>query len=421
MPAFDTPPAFAMPKEETRMKNIVASIAMSTLAATGVEAQEERRRVAPPAVYDVAPGLGDFTDGVLFGEVWERKELQPRDRSLVTVSAIVSTGKTAQIGGHVRRALDNGVKPEEIGELITQLAFYSGWPNAISAVAETKKVFDERKIAPVANSQAARIELEAAAEAARTASVNGAVAPTAAALADLTNRVLFGDLWQRPDLSARDRSLVTMSALIAIGQPEQLPFHANRAMDNGLTRGEASEAVTHIAFYAGWPRAMSAVPVLAKVFEARSAAAQTKALAAQAAAADIQITRAGATSAKGPADYFTGEVQVSGHYKGTDPARISGATVAFSAGSRTAWHTHPLGQTLFIVSGKGWVQKEGEAVEAFGPGDVVWIPPLVKHWHGASADQPMTHFAVAEAQNGSVVTWLEKVSDQDYGQGRAID
>jgi 4-carboxymuconolactone decarboxylase len=421
MPAFDTPPAFAMPKEEHRMKNIVASIAMSTLAATGVEAQEERRRVAPPAVYDVAPGLGDFTDGVLFGEVWERKELQPRDRSLVTVSTIVSTGKTAQIGGHVRRALDNGVKAEEIGELITQLAFYSGWPNAISAVAETKKVFDERKLAPLANSKAARIELEAAAEATRTASVNGAVAPTAAALADLTNRVLFGDLWQRPDLSARDRSLVTMSALIAIGQPEQLPFHANRAMDNGLTRGEASEAVTHIAFYAGWPRAMSAVPVLAKVFETRSAAAQTQTPAAQAVAADIQITRAGAASAKGPADYFTGEVQVSGHYKGTDPARISGATVAFSAGSRTAWHTHPLGQTLFIVSGKGWVQKEGEAVETFGPGDVVWIPPLVKHWHGASADQPMTHFAVAEAQNGSVVTWLEKVSDQDYGQGRAID
>jgi 4-carboxymuconolactone decarboxylase len=179
--------------------------------------------------------------------------------------------------------------------------------------------------------------------------------------------------------------------------------------------------VTHIAFYAGWPRAMSAVPVLAKVFEARSAATQTQAPAAQTVAADIQITRAGATSAKGPADYFTGEVQVSGHYKGTDPARISGATVAFSAGSRTAWHTHPLGQTLFIVSGKGWVQKEGEAVETFGPGDVVWIPPLVKHWHGASADQPMTHFAVAEAQNGSVVTWLEKVSDQDYGQGRAID
>src|SRR4029077_4164 len=100
------------------------------------------------------------------------------------------------------------------------------------------------------SSEAARIELEAAAEAKRATTVDTNVAPTASALADLTNRVLFGDLWQRPDLSARDRSLVTMASLVAIGHPEQLPFHANRAMDNGLTRAEASELVTHVAFYA---------------------------------------------------------------------------------------------------------------------------------------------------------------------------
>jgi 4-carboxymuconolactone decarboxylase len=256
------------------MKNIVASIAASAMAAAGgaavAEAEERRNpRVAPPAVYDVAPGLGHFTDDVLFGDVWKRTELAPRDRSIVTISAIISTGKTAQIGAHARRALDNGVTPAEIGELITQLAFYSGWPNAMSAVMEVKTVFDERNIAPLSNSDAARIALEAAAEATRTDTVNTNVAPTAPELADLTNRVLFGDLWQRPDLSARDRSLVTMSALVAIGQPEQLPFHANRAMDNGLSREEAAEVVSHIAFYAGWPRAMSAVPVLQRVFETR--------------------------------------------------------------------------------------------------------------------------------------------------------
>lgn len=249
------------------MKNITASFAMTALA-TESEAQD-RKPAAPAAVYEVAPGLGHFTDDILFGEVWERAELTPRDRSLITVSAIVSTGRTVQIGAHVRRALNNGVTPAEIGELITHLAFYSGWPNAISAVMETKKVFDERCVAPVTDSDAARIELEVSAEAARTASVNAGVAPTAPALADLTNRVLFGDLWQRPDLSARDRSLVTMAALIAMGQAEQLPFHANRAMDNGLTNSEASEVVTHVAFYAGWPRAMSAVPVLKRVFETR--------------------------------------------------------------------------------------------------------------------------------------------------------
>lgn len=402
-------------EEESQMKNIAAGIAISALAAAGVEAQE-RRRVAPPAVYDVAPGLAHFTDDVLFGEVWERAELAPRDRSLVTVSAIISTGKTAQIGGHVRRALDNGVKAGEIGELITQLAFYSGWPNAISAVAETKSVFDERKIAPVKNSVTARIELEAAAEAARAATVNASVAPTAAGLADLTNRVLFGDLWQRPDLSARDRSLVTMSGLIALGQPEQLPFHANRAMDNGLTHAEASEVVTQVAFYAGWPRAMSAVQVLQQVFDSREAASKTSA-----ASADLKITRVNQGQARAPEQYFTGEVETSGFYRGDAPARIGGATVSFPTGARTAWHIHPLGQTLFIISGRGWIQTEGKPIEQVGPGDVVWIPPLVKHWHGASAGEPMTHFAVAEALNGSSVTWMEKVSDEDYGKGREID
>ncbi len=388
------------------MKNIAASIAMTALATTGAEAQE-RKRVAPPAVYDVAPGLGHFTDDVLFGEVWERTELAPRDRSIVTLSAIVSTGKTAQIAGHMGRALDNGLTPAEIGELISHLAFYSGWPNAISAVVETKKVFDQRGVAPLTDSDAARIELEASAEAARTASVNAGVAPTAPALADITNRVLFGDLWQRPDLSARDRSLVTMAALIAIGQPEQLPFHTNRAMDNGLTKGEASEVVTHVAFYAGWPRAMSAVPVLKRVFDVREASSQP-------ASAAIRITPSGLGRARAPEEYFTGAVETSGFYKGDAPAAISGATVSFPAGARTAWHTHPLGQTLFIISGIGRVQKEGAPVQVVRPGDVVWIPPLVKHWHGASADEGMSHFAVAEALNGSVVTWMEKVSDDDY-------
>jgi 4-carboxymuconolactone decarboxylase len=395
-------------RRNPKMKNIAASVAISALAAMGVEAQEERRRVAPPAVYDVAPGLGHFTDDVLFGEVWERKELAPRDRSLVTVSAIVSTGKTAQIGAHVGRALDNGVKPEEIGELITHLAFYSGWPNAISAAEETKKIFDERKIAPVQSSQAARVELEAAAEAARSQTVTTSVAPTAAALADLTNRVLFGDLWQRPDLSARDRSLVTMSALIALGQPEQLPFHANRAMDNGLTQSEASEVLSHVAFYAGWPRAMSAVPVLKQAFESRKGIQLTSSQ------TDLKITPAGSGAASAPEQYFTGKVEISGLYQADAPARIGGATVSFAPGARTAWHTHPLGQTLFIVSGRGWVQKEGEPAQEVGPGDVVWIPPHVRHWHGASRTGPMTHFAVAEALHGSSVTWMEKVSDKHY-------
>lgn len=396
------------------MKKIVASMAVSALAVAGggAEAGEERRvRAAPPAVYDVAPGLGRFTDDVLFGDVWLRKQLAPRDRSLVTVAALVAAGKNAQIGGHARRALDNGVQPAELGELITHLAFYAGWPNAISAVAEVKKVFDERGVGPVAASGAAPLTLDAVAEAARAAAVDAAVGPTVPALADLTNRVLFGDLWRRPELSPRDRSLVTMAALIATGRSEQLPFHAGRAMDNGLTREEAAEVVTHLGFYAGWPQAMSATPVLERVFASRTAAAGPSV------AVDLRVVRAGSAPTPGPAERFTGQVVVAGLYRGDEPARISGGTVSFAAGARTAWHTHPLGQTLFIVSGRGWVQREGGPREEVGAGDVVWIPPNVRHWHGAVADQPMTHFAVAEALNGGVVTWMELVSDGEYRAG----
>lgn len=395
------------------MKSLTAGIVFAAIGASGAGAQEtERRRIAPPAVYDVAPGLGHFTDDVLFGEVWDRRELAPRDRSLVTVAGLIAMGRTAQIAPHVARGLDNGLEPAVIGETITHLAFYTGWPNAISAVDEVARVFAERGIAPVTDSSADRIELEAAAEAARTNAVNATVAPTAPALADLTNRVLFGDLWQRPDMSARDRSLVTMAALVAIGQPEQLPFHANRAMDNGLTRAEAAEAVTHLGFYAGWPRAMSAVPVLERVFAARQADA----------AADLAITRATpADGTAGSPDYFTGDVTISGLYSATPPARIGGGTVSFAPGARTAWHTHPLGQTLLIISGMAWVQKEGGPILTANPGDVVWIPPLVKHWHGATPNDAMTHFAIAEALDGNAVTWMELVPDEVYQAGPALD
>jgi 4-carboxymuconolactone decarboxylase len=208
-----------------------------------------------------------------------------------------------------------------------------------------------------------------------------------------------------------------MAALVAIGQPEQLPFHANRAMDNGLTRAEVSEIVTHIAFYAGWPRAMSAVPVVKRVFDQR----ETPTGKESTMTTEIKITRAGNGKASAPEQYFTGKVETSGFYRGDAPARIGGATVSFSAGARTAWHTHPLGQTLFIVSGKGWVQKANGPVEQVGAGDVVWIPPHIRHWHGASMDEGMTHFAVAEALDGNSVTWMEKVSDDEYNKGRLLD
>jgi quercetin dioxygenase-like cupin family protein len=130
---------------------------------------------------------------------------------------------------------------------------------------------------------------------------------------------------------------------------------------------------------------------------------------------DIDIKRAGSRpSQKGPEDWFTGTVRIDPLFQAPEPARASGAQVTFEPGARTAWHTHPLGQTLIVTSGLGWVQREGGPVEEIRPGDVVWFPPGLKHWHGASPATAMMHIAIQEAQNGSPVTWMEKVSDDQY-------
>jgi quercetin dioxygenase-like cupin family protein len=121
-------------------------------------------------------------------------------------------------------------------------------------------------------------------------------------------------------------------------------------------------------------------------------------------------------SAKGPADWFTGTVRIDPLFQAADPARAAGACVTVEPGARTAWHTHPLGQTLIVTSGVGRVRHWGSPIEEIRPGDVVWFPPGEKHWHGASPTKAMTHIAVQEAQNGKVVDWMEHVSDEQYGK-----
>ncbi len=131
----------------------------------------------------------------------------------------------------------------------------------------------------------------------------------------------------------------------------------------------------------------------------------------------MHIKRSGSEPAKpGPEAYFTGSVRIDRQFQRPGPARVGGATVSFEPGARTAWHTHPLGQTLFVTAGSGRAQRAGGPIEEIGPGDVVWIEPGEKHWHGASPTTGMTHIAIAEALDGRAVEWLEKVSDEEYGK-----
>ena len=162
------------------------------------------------------------------------------------------------------------MKPAEISEIITHLAFYTGWANAIDAVSVAKDVFKSRNIgADQLMTSGPQLPLDEAAEAQRATRVGQQFGQITPSLVQYTTDVLFRDLWLRPELAPRDRSLVTVSALVATGQVAQITYHLNRAMDNGLTKEEAGEVVGHLAFYAGWPNAFSAAPVIKEVIEKR--------------------------------------------------------------------------------------------------------------------------------------------------------
>jgi 4-carboxymuconolactone decarboxylase len=218
----------------------------------------------------VAPALEKYAHGPLV-ELWKRPGLTPRDRGMITIAALIARNQTIEMPYHFNLALDHGLKPREISEIITHLAFYSGWANAMSAVAVAKDVFAERKIGTdqLPSASPALLPLNKEAEAKRAAHVEQQFGNVAPGIVQYTTDVLFLNLWLRPDLAPRDRSLVTVSTLIASGQVAQISYHLNRAMDNGLTQEQAGEVLTHLAFYAGWPNAFSALPVVKDVFEKR--------------------------------------------------------------------------------------------------------------------------------------------------------
>jgi len=212
----------------------------------------------------IAPGLATLTDEVLFGDVWKRPELSPRDRSLVTLSVLIATGKPAQLAGHLGRALDNGVEPTEASGLLAHLAIYCGWPSAVSALDVYEQVYTARKVDTTALRATSPRLPAAAADAPRARVLADELGTVAPKFVQLTNDVVFGNLWQARDLTLRDRSLVTIATLAAMGDDDQLDFYLRRGLESGLTRGQITEALTHLGFYAGWTRATKAITAVTR-------------------------------------------------------------------------------------------------------------------------------------------------------------
>lgn len=250
-----------------------STILAITLSLGAVDAVAQTGGLTRDDVRSVSPALERYATDKLAGDLWKRPGLSARDRSVITIAAVITRDQSILLPEQLSLALDNGVKPAELSEIITHLAFYAGWGNAIAATAIARRVFEARGISPdqLPKASVDLLPLDEKVEADRAARVAQGTGPASPGLVRDTAEVLFRDLWLRPDLAPRDRSLVTVSALIAAGQVEQIAYHLNRAMDNGLTRGEASEMISHLAYYAGWPKAFSAAPVARAVFEKRTA------------------------------------------------------------------------------------------------------------------------------------------------------
>ncbi|TRO38263.1 4-carboxymuconolactone decarboxylase [Pseudomonas putida] len=227
-----------------------------------------------PSLHDlesVAPALRQFTEQAINGALWTRTDLSARDRSLVTLALVIARNQAVQLTPALEAALSNGVQAAEISEVVTHLAFYAGWGNAMAAVLPTKAVFERNGIdlSQLPPAHDASLPLDEEGEAKRAAAVGSNFGEVAPGVVQNTTDYLFRNLWLRPALAPRDRSLITVTALVGAGQVAQIPYHLNRAMDNGLTQAQAAEVLTQLAFHAGWPNVFSAMPVFKDVFSSR--------------------------------------------------------------------------------------------------------------------------------------------------------
>jgi 4-carboxymuconolactone decarboxylase len=233
-------------------------------------ANHEIATMSKDELASVSAALEKYSQTAL-ADLWKRPGLSPRDRSLGTVAALIAGNRPVELPRHIELALDHGVTPAEVSEVITHLAFYSGWGSAMTAVNATRQVFAKRGITAEQLPEASPklLPLNEQAETNRATRVSEQFGNVAPGVVQYTTEVLFRDLWLRPGLAPRDRSLITVSALVASGQVAQVPYHLNRAMDNGLTQAQAGELLAQLAFYSGWPNVFSALPVFKDVFEKR--------------------------------------------------------------------------------------------------------------------------------------------------------
>jgi 4-carboxymuconolactone decarboxylase len=357
--------------------------------------------------------------------------LSDRQVGIVTIAAFTANGDLPKLKVALNEALDAGLTINEIKEVLVQMYAYAGFPRSLNGINTFNEVLKQRRqqgkkdsVGPAPNplpTDKSRQELGGEIRTRLTGSTAVAEYAQFVPIIDEFLRAhLFGDIFGRDNLDFQSREIATIAALASLeGVNPQLKAHFNVGLNVGLTSAQLTGIVAAIETRVGKLQGENASSVLDETLRDRSAPqvpanmnASNDARASQA----IRITQTSEVSLQPAADqHFTGSAQVQRLFEASAPARASVGSVSFERGARTAWHTHPLGQTLIVSTGVGYVQQWGSVRQEMRAGDVVRIPPGTKHWHGASHTTGMTHIAITEVLDEQAVEWMEKVSDEQYG------
>lgn len=349
----------------------------------------------------------------------ESQSLTEKQQAVIPIAAFTATGNMPKLETALAEGLDAGLTVNEVKEILVHAYAYAGFPRALNGINTFSTVLNKRKSQGITDDEGkaatpmpANLDKNAYGHKTRNALVGRDISDRPngyAAFAPIIDEFLvehlFADIFHRDVLSVQQRELVTVSMLAAMeGTEPQLEAHLGICLKQGLNKDALEDYVAVLEQKVNAESANRAASTLNEVLGISSAAEEPKSLKVIAKQEAI----------KGSADNFTGNVAVESRFAAEIPNGYRGGVVNFEAGARTAWHTHPLGQSLIVVSGRGLVQSEGEEIREIKPGDVVWIPANERHWHGAAHDSPMSHVAISTPANDATVRWMEHVSDEQY-------
>jgi len=344
-------------------------------------------------------------------------KLTNRQQAIIPIAALTASGHTQELEGALNDGLEKGLTVNEVKEIFIHSYAYAGFPRALNGINTFIKVAESRKergIKDKAGDEATPIPDD------YNANAHGHKVRNELVGRDISNRTtgyaafvptidkflvehLFADIFYRDVLSVKDRELVTISMLSAMpGAEAQLASHMKLSLGVGYSPAQLRQFVRVLNETVSQDSAIRAQSVLKETADILLENADVGA---------VEVSKDDSV-VEGAADKFSGTVKVTSRFSSPVSSHYRGAMVEFEPGAKTAWHTHPKGQTLIIISGKGMVQSEGNEVQIMLPGNVITIPPNVRHWHGAAPDSPMSHIAISTPDNGETVTWMELVSDE---------